>query len=204
MDSSSNSRNDPISFSGQLTFSEKMIESDLLKFEETGEVKYYKSAKNLSLQDNAPYIFSSIKKRLSDNPILALKMSLIDKDFWESLQLIASNNFEDYKILASIRYIYNHTDEEEFSMLVDLAVKKLFKYIFIGRDNVDIDLEKTKDRNRFIQVALSYFTLMNSRTEAKIQEWEKELEKNFNNDEKLAESYHQYWKEVQEFFESKK
>ncbi len=188
-------------FSEQLTFTEKMIEADLQKFEQTGDIKYYKSAKNMSEQEKAPYVFGSIKKKLGKNPELSLKMNLTDGSYWNCLQIIAQNQFPVNIILGCIYYIHKHTDAEDFDLLTELASEKLFKYIFIGDNSDNLDIEEIKERNRFILVTLSYFNLINMKTEAEIEQWEISLEEAFRKDEELAKSYNKYWQLVKDYCE---
>lgn len=183
--------------SQQLTFSEKLIEADMVRFKESGDVKYYKSAKTISEQDKAPYVFGSMKKELFSEPHLALKMNLADGSYWNCLQIIAGNRFPFGEILDAIYHIYKHTDGEDFDLLTGLASEKLFRYVFIGNETDELDLEEVKDRNRFIQVALSYFNLANKRTDAEVEEWETDMEGVFDKDEELARSYHKYWSSIE-------
>ena len=187
----------------QLTFSEKIIEADMLKFKETGNIKYYKSAKTISEQDNSPYIFVSMKKQLSEEPLLSLKMELSDGSYWKCLQLLASTDFELFYVIETLIYINKKTDDEEFKLLYDTAQEKLFKYMFIGANDVEPNLEKIKERNQFIQIALSYFKLKRLKTKTQIELWEKELEGTFKNDEALAKAYHKHWKYIEEYYEKK-
>jgi hypothetical protein len=156
----------------------------------------------MSEQDKAPYVFGSIKKKLGSNPELSLKMNLTDGSYWNCLQIIAQNQFPVDIMLGSIYHIHKHTDAEDFDLLTELASEKLFKYIFIGDNSINLNLEEIKERNRFIQVTLSYFNLINMRTEEEIEQWEVGLEEVFRKDEELAKSYYKYWKLVEDYHKS--
>ncbi len=186
-------------YSQQLTFSEKLIEADMARFRNSSDVRYYKSAKTISEQDKAPYVFGSMKKELSKDPQLALKMNLVDGSYWNCLQIIASNRFAVGEILDVVYHIYKHTDGEDFDLLTGLASEKLFKYVFIGDETGELDLEEVKSRNRFIQVALSYFNLANKKTDAEVEEWESDMEEIFDKDRELAGSYHKYWASIEDY-----
>lgn len=184
----------------QMTFSEKIIESDLIQFKNTGDIKHYKSAKCVSEQENAPYIFNSIRKQLLEESDLALKIYLYDSDYWSSFQLLMGNNFSFKEILDALIYIFEHIDSEEFKTLSSLAVKKLFKYILIDANDFEVNVEKSKEKNLFIQVALSFFNLQNLKSSHQISIWERNLEKTFIKDNELAESFHKYWKFIEDYF----
>ncbi len=183
----------------QLTFSEKMIESDMEKFKETGDVKFYVSARSMAESERAPYLFASMKKELMLKPELALKISLHDGSYWEALKLVIQKPFSLDITLNTLKHIHVHTDDEEFDMLINVARENLLAYVLIGDSTSKIDISKSKERNLLIKVALSYLELQNKKNTMDIEEWESSLEKDFMNDPELANAYHKYWGVIRDF-----
>lgn len=188
----------------QLTFAEKLIEADLTKFAETGEIKYYKSAKHTAETDNSPYILSYIKRELVKNPELALKIYICDRDFWNALKTLSSHSFTETIIYDAVAVIADRSDAESFADIYGLAKEKLFKYMFIGTTTEKIDPQAMKKRNLAIQIAMSYKKLEKAKTDKQVKEWEHEVEEAITNDKELAHAYHYYWMRIEKHYNSNK